>query len=268
MSVLTSDQFGRIAETAHRLWGLSLPERKIQLVSSRMVRFLRGRPFESVDAYLHHLQHAATDAEKLEFFDVLSTNTTSFFREMNAFDYLERELWTPLSRGTLTTSGRRIRIWSAACSTGQEPYSIGMHMREHLSGDWDAKILASDLARSVLVKARQGRYDDDAMEMVPDALRERWFTREGRQWRIAPAISSLVSFRMANLVEPFRFRGPFDVIFCRNVMIYFDRATRADIVSRLGALLRPGGALILGSSESLSGIDSDLRPVQPSIYVR
>jgi chemotaxis protein methyltransferase CheR len=268
VSVLTSQQFERIAETAHRLWGLSMPERKIQLVSSRMSRFLRGRAFDSVDAYLHHLETAATDKEKLEFFDVLSTNTTSFFREMNAFNYLERELWTPLSRGTLTTTGRRIRIWSAASSTGEEPYSIVMHMREHLAGDWDFRLLASDLARSVLVKAKRGVYTDEAVASVPEEMRKRWFTRTPEGWRVADEIRRPISYRMANLVEPFRFKGPFDVIFCRNVMIYFDRQTREDIVNRLGKLLRPGGALILGSSESLSGIQSDLHPVQPSVYVR
>ncbi len=268
MSTLTSQQFGRISETAHRLWGLSLPERKIQLVSSRMGRFLRNRPFDSVDAYLHHLETAATDEEKLEFFDVLSTNTTSFFREPPAFDWLERELWTPLSRGTLTTAGRRIRVWSAACSTGQEPYSIAMHAKEHLSGDWDLRILASDLARSVLLAAKRGVYDAEAVASIPETMRNRWLVRSGDRWQVSREIRSMVSYRMANLVEPFRFRGPFDVIFCRNVMIYFDRETRADIVARLGALLRPGGALILGSSESLSGIESDLRPAQPSVYVR
>jgi len=268
LSTLTSEQFGRIADTAHRLWGLSLPERKIQLVSSRMGRFLRNRPFASVDAYLQHLETRASDEEKLEFFDVLSTNTTSFFRERGAFDWLERELWTPLSRGTLTVPGRRIRIWSAACSTGQEPYSIGIHMKQHLAGEWNARILATDLARSVLLAAKRGVYDAEAMASVPEDLRRRWFVQSRDRWQISREIRSLVSFRMTNLVEPFRFRGPFDVIFCRNVMIYFDRETRADIVGRLGALLRPGGALILGSSESLSGIESDLRPVQPSVYVR
>lgn len=268
MSVLSRQQFERIAETAHRRWGLSMPDRKIQLVSSRMSRFLRDRPFDSVDAYLHYLETTATDKEKLEFFDVLSTNTTSFFREMNAFNYLERELWTPLSRGTLTTPGRRIRMWCAASSTGEEPYSIVMHMREHLKGDWDFRLLASDLARSALVKAKRGIYADDAVDSIPENLRKRWFTRTPEGWRIADEIRSPISYRMANLVEPFRFKGPFDLIFCRNVMIYFDRETREDIVNRLGTLLRPGGALVLGSSESLSGIQSDLRPVQPSVYVR
>ena len=268
MDTLSTEQFDRIAGTAHRLWGLALTDRKMQLVSSRLSRFLRQRPFSSIAAYLDHLETTATEAEKLEFFDMLSTNTTSFFREMGAFHWLERELWTPLSRGALTLPGRRVRIWSAACSTGQEPYSIAMHMREHLQGDWDVKILASDLARSVLVAATRGLYEDDAVKAVPTEMRDRWFSREGDRWRIAPELQSLISFRMDNLIEPFRFKGPFDVIFCRNVMIYFDRETRQQIVQRLAELLRPGGALIVGSSESLSGIESGLRIVQPSVYVR
>ena len=274
-SAVTEKQFRRIAEVAHRLWGLSLDARKIHLVSSRMQRFLRRTPFESVDAYLEHLDRA-DERERLAFFDLLSTNVTSFFRERAAFDFLERELWTPLAKGTLTLPGKRIRIWSAACSIGCEPYSLAMHAREHLldgpeGGGWDLRILGSDLATSALRTARDAVYPAPMLEHLDGKTVRRFFVPEPGDtpaFRVAEAVRRLVVLRRINLVGDWPVKGPLDVIFCRNVMIYFDRETRARLVSRLAGLLRPGGMLVVGSSETLAGIEAGLIPVQPSVYVR
>lgn len=272
MQTVTPSQFKQIAETAKKLWGLDLTEKKLHLVSSRLQRFLRNSEHEDVDAYLRHLKSKATDADRLAFFDLLSTNVTSFFRERAAFDYLERELWTPLSRGNLTLPGKKVRIWSAACSTGPEPYTLAMHAMEHLKPfkDWDVSILATDLATSALEKAKAAVYPESMMTPIGPGLVGKYFEDAGQPGhkRVRKAVRDLVEFKQVNLMDRWTHRGPFDVIFLRNCMIYFDQETRAGLVRKVSEMLRPGGIFVIGSSETLSGLDSDFRPAQPAVYVK
>jgi chemotaxis protein methyltransferase CheR len=274
MKPLTPKQFELVAELARRHWGLNLSDRKLDLVSNRLGKFIARSPYPSVEAYLEHLTTDADDEDRLVFFDLLSTNVTSFFRERQHFDYLEREFYTPLARGTLTLPNRRIRIWSAGCSTGCEPYSLAIHAREHLPEieEWDLRILATDLANSAIETARDGVYQAAQLRDIDPELIRRHFQRgvgaRAGSFRVAPHIRSMVSVARLNLMGPWPMRGPFDVIFCRNVMIYFDRPTRESLVRRFCDLLRPGGVLAIGSSETLSGIGAPLRPVAPSTYVK
>ncbi len=272
--MLSKTQFEEIAEVAQRLWGLHLTDKKMQLVSSRLQKFLRKSPFTSVDEYLLFLQNGATDSDRLAFFDLLSTNVTSFFREMNAFHYLERELWTPLSRGNLTLPNRTIRIWSAACSTGPEPYSLGIHAHENLTpfDQWTVKIHATDLSSSALQKAQRAVYNTDMVSSLDKAMIRRHF-QQGKgaragDVRVAPHIREMVTFDQVNLMDTWRDQGPFDVVFCRNCMIYFDRDTRCQLIDRFHKVLRPGGILVIGSSETLAGSDTKFETAQPSVYVK
>ena len=255
-------------------WGLNLTDRKRQLVSNRLAKFLRKSRFENIAGYLEHLENEADDEDMLVFFDLLSTNVTSFFRERQHFDYLEREFYTPLARGDVTRPGRRIRLWSAACSTGPEPYSLAMHAMEHLPDldSWDFQILATDLSNSAIEEAKIGTYPKKMVDGLDGALVRKYFQRgsgpnEGMV-KIAPHIHKLVTVRRLNLMDHWPFLGPFDVIFCRNVMIYFDQPTRAHLVGRMYDLLHPGGILAVGSAETLSGLNSNFRTVQPSVYVK
>lgn len=272
MVTLTDAQFRRIASTAKSRWGLDLTEKKLPLVASRLARFLRKSDFADVEAYLKHLESSATEQDQLLFFDLLSTNVTSFYREQGAFDFLERELWTPLSRGTLSLPGRKIRIWSAACSTGPEPYTIAMHAHDHLANfdRWELRIEASDLAVSVLETARRGVYPRKMVERLDPELVKRHFLRGRDQAdgfvRVVPELRRLVSFSCLNLMDPWPWREPFDVIFCRNCMIYFDKPTRDALIARFHEQLRPGGVLVIGSSETLTGCPVPFRTVQPSVY--
>lgn len=274
MSLLAPKQFSRIAKLAKSLWGLDLTERKQQLVANRLGKFLRTSPFDSVDAYLDHVETDCNEDDRLLFFDLLSTNVTSFFREPESFAYLEREFWTPLARGTLTRPGRRLRIWSAACSTGPEPYSLAIHAHEHLPNvtDWDLRILATDLAVSALETARKATYPVKMVEHLPKELVRTYFRRghgdQAGHVRVTPAIRKYVTFGQLNLMNTWPVKGPFDVIFCRNVMIYFDKPTRTRLVQRFYDLLRPGGILVIGSAETLAGTDTALRTGQPSVYVK
>ncbi|TVQ51736.1 MAG: protein-glutamate O-methyltransferase CheR [Phycisphaerales bacterium] len=268
---LSPNQFSQIARLARDRWGLHLTEKKISLVSSRLASFLRKSGYESVDAYLHYLEDNGSEEDMLVFFDLLSTNVTSFFRDQAHFDYLEREFYTPLARGNTTLPGRAIRIWSAGCSTGCEPYSMAINACDSLSNrsDWNISILATDLSNSAVEEARNGVYQRQQLEKVPEEIIRKYFRSVSGQKdrvQVCDEIRQMVKVAQLNLMDVWPMKGPFDVIFCRNVMIYFDTATRRDLVLRFHELLRPGGIFAVGSAETLSGLNTPFRPVQASMY--
>jgi chemotaxis protein methyltransferase CheR len=276
MPVLNQEQFERIAALARQRWGLHLPPRKMTLVSSRLSSFLRGSRFPDVGSYLGHLERDASEEDMLVFFDLLSTNVTSFFRDRQHFDYLERELFTGLARGNLTLPGKSLRMWSAGCSTGCEPYSMAISVLEHM-GDapgWDVKILATDLSNYAVGAARAGLYEPKMVEEMPRDTVSRHFERvktgEGEFVSVRTGLRKMVTVARLNLMEGWPMRGPFDVIFCRNVMIYFDAPTREKLVGRFYQMLRPGGVFAVGSAETLSGLGGShsFKPVLPSLYVK
>lgn len=268
VDTLTTKQFERIAVLAKRRWGLALTANKMQLVSNRLASFLRKSEFTGITEYLEHLEHGASEADMLMFFDLLSTNVTSFFRDRMHFDYLERELFTALARGNLTLPGRKLRLWSAGCSTGCEPYTMAMvaydSMRD-LSG-WDVQILATDLSNKAVSAAKAGAYREDVIKTLPKNLLSRHFERQGDHWVVRQHLRDMVKIAQLNLMGSWPMSGPFDVIFCRNVMIYFDGPTRASLVDRFASLLRPRGLFAVGSAETLAGMDTGLKPVVPSMY--
>lgn len=267
---LSKHQFERIAVIAKERWGLSLSANKIQLVTSRLSTFLRKSNYSNVDHYLHHIEDQADQKDLLVFFDLLSTNVTSFFRDRAHFDYLERELFTAISRGNITLPGKKLRLWSAGCSTGCEPYTLAMVVHEftrELSG-WDIQILATDLSNYAVEEARKGAYAADVIKDLPKDLLTRHFTKSGDLWEVKPHLRDMVRVGQLNLMEKWPMRGPFDVIFCRNVMIYFDGPTRERLVNRFASLLRPGGIFAVGSAETLAGMNVPLRSAMPSLYVK
>lgn len=274
MTTLATSQFERIATIARGRWGLDLTNKKLPLVSNRLTSFMRHSKFPSIETYLVHLETAADEEDMLVFFDLLSTNVTSFFRDRAHFDYLEREFYTALARGNLTTPGRRIRIWSAACSTGQEPFTLAMNAIESLPDlkSWDFKILGTDLSNFAVEHAKAGTYAADKMDGIPPDLARKHFvpgTGAGKgQFTVAPHLRSLVSIARLNLMDPWPFKGKFDVIFCRNVMIYFDSNTRRELVLRFHEMLRPCGILAIGSAETLAGLNTPFTAAQASVYIK
>ncbi len=272
MSMLVQSQFDRIAALAHKKWGLALTEKKHTLVANRLATFLRKTQFDDVDAYLDYLEQEAGEEDLLVFFDLLSTNVTSFFRDQPHFDYLEREFYAGLARGTTTTKDRKIRIWSAACSTGEEPYSLAMHACEHLPDldSWDFKVLGTDLSNFAVGQARSAVFRAESFRQVPAEMGRKYFTAGpgAGEYQVTRQLRSLVTISRLNLMDQWPFKGKFDVIFCRNVMIYFDSNTRAKLVQRFHQLLNPGGILAVGSAETLAGLDTAFKPVQASVYRR
>jgi chemotaxis protein methyltransferase CheR len=271
---LNYDEFRLIADIAYQRWGLSLPDTKMPMVSGRLASYARRIHLNSVEEFIERLKRGDNEADLLAIFDMLSTNVTAFFRDPEHFNYLERELYTGLSRGTLTLPGRKLRIWSAACSTGAEPYSLAIHALEHLAGieNWDVRILATDLSESALAVARRGVYPLDMVAGLDRELLKRYFLRglgpSSGYVKVTPQVREMVTVHRLNLMENWPMKGPFQVIFCRNVMIYFDSPTKQRLVQRMYDLLDPGGLLVLGSAETLSGLGHQFRHVQPSIYAK
>lgn len=263
---LTPAQFNRIIDLLHEHAGIRMREGKEGLVRARLTKRLRALGFSDFDAYLSFVEKEPGQREFAEMIDALTTNKTSFLREATHFDYLRDEVFPQLSG--------KVRIWSAGCSSGEEPYTLAMLSQSHLANaTGDVKILATDISHRVLATAKAGLYGADQLGDVPAPWLQQYWTRRpdagGRVlYEAGPALKRLVHFAKLNLMAPWPMRGPFDAIFCRNVMIYFDKATQQRLVERYWGLLRPGGHLFVGHSESLTGLAHRFRYVQPAVYVK
>lgn len=265
--------FQRIRRIINEIAGISLAEGKRELVYSRLSRRLRQLGLRRFDEYCRLLETGGEDNPELgEFVNALTTNLTSFFRESHHFDFLGKELLPALIRER-SLSNRRIRIWSAGCSTGEEPYSIAMVVRETLPAvGWDVKILATDLDSNVLATADRGVYDANRVKDLSEVRLRRWFQRgrdaQSGQVRVAPELRDLIVFRRLNLMLDWPMSGPFDVIFCRNVVIYFDKPTQRVLFERFADLLAERGHLFVGHSESLFKVTDRFVPLGKTIYRR
>lgn len=255
-------EFAQIQRWIHRVAGIAINPRKKALVAGRLARRVQEQGLPSYEAYYQLLQR---DAQEHQFaLDLLTTNETHFFREPKHFEWLRQTLLP--SHG----AGRPLRLWSAACSTGQEPYSLAMLLAANLgAGAWD--ILASDICTRALEQARSGLYELALSHEIPPALLRSYCLKgvdsEAGRFLIAPALSQRVRFAQINLNAELPHTGaPFDAIFLRNVMIYFNDATKRAVVARLVERLRPGGWLVIGHSESLQGVHPALQMQQPSLY--
>ena len=262
---LTDTDFQRIQAFIHRHAGINLSPAKKALVSGRLLKRLRHRGLIGFGDYFRLVESGNEPAETQLAIDLLTTNETYFFRERKHFDFLRDRVLPKLTRQRLC------RIWSAACSSGEEPYSIAMLLDDRLGGQpWE--LLASDLSSRVLATARAGHYPMTRGEQIPRDLFSRYCLKGvGRQegsFLVDRKLRALVKFFSANLNQPLPQIGGFDVIFLRNVMIYFDAATKLQVVRRLTPQLNEGGYLFIGHSESLHGLDVDLKQVQPAIYQR
>jgi chemotaxis protein methyltransferase CheR len=268
--VLTAKEFSTIADLARGEFGLELGKGKEQLVASRLGKLMRQLDFKVFRDYYRHVQGDRTGDALVELIDALTTNHTSFFREQAHFDFLVQRIFAE-QKGHAP-----IRIWSAASSTGEEPYTIALTAREHLGAQSPSlpAILATDISTRVLETARRGMYKAERFQGgltpgLPTWLRKHLLRGEGRWqgwYRMRPEILGMVEFRRVNLIEPLPDVGRFTVIFCRNVMIYFSRETQEQLVNRLAACLEPGGYLFVGHSESLTGIQHPLQQIQPAVY--
>jgi chemotaxis protein methyltransferase CheR len=271
-TTLSRDDMALVAKLVYEHAGIVIREHKEAMARGRLARRVKVLGLGSIAEYCAYLRTSAAADEIPELINAVTTNHTAFFRERHHFDHLRKDVLPRLIQERAGRRGR-IRIWSAACSSGEEPYSIAATSRDVIGhrSDLDFKILATDIDTDILDRAAAGQYPAEQFDRLPADLRP-LLRLEGQgargEARIAEDLKRLIAFKRLNLIERWPMKGPFDVIFCRNVFIYFDTPTKAAILDRYVALLQPGGFLYLGHSESLPQPHPQLRLIGRTIYER
>lgn len=271
-TTLSRDDMALVAKLVYEHAGIVIREHKEAMARGRLARRVKVLGLGSIAEYCAYLRTPAAADEIPELINAVTTNHTAFFRERHHFDHLRKDVLPRLIQERAGRRGR-IRIWSAACSSGEEPYSIAAISRDVIGhrSDLDFRILATDIDTDILDRAAAGQYPAEQFDRLPADLRP-LLRLEGQsargEARIAEDLKRLIAFKRLNLIERWPMKGPFDVIFCRNVFIYFDTPTKAAILDRYVGLLQPGGFLYLGHSESLPQPHPQLRLIGRTIYER
>ncbi|REL35317.1 CheR family methyltransferase [Thalassotalea euphylliae] len=252
---LSGKNFKFICDYVYDSAGIVLGEAKREMLYRRLTRVIRERKLPSFDAYCDLLR-SQPEQERTYFINAITTNLTSFYREQHHFDYLAKHEFPKLLNKN--SDSKRIRLWSSASSTGEEPYSLGITTHQSFApvlSQWDIKILATDIDSNVLATAKEGVYTANRVEGISQSIQQKYFKKgtgaNETKVRVIDEVRSLITFKQLNLLHEWPVKGPFDVIFCRNVIIYFDKATQQDLFARYYELLAPGGLLMLGHSENL-----------------
>ncbi|MBN2560716.1 MAG: chemotaxis protein CheR [Phycisphaerae bacterium] len=273
---LTTKEYELIRRLVYAKSGINLGDKKMQLVRARLGKRVRTGGFRSFREYYNHVENDPTGEELCSLLDAISTNTTHLFREIHHFNLLRKTIKEWINDKSWRARNTTLRIWSAGCSSGEEPHSIVMVAHDALANHSNAqridlKVLATDLSVRMLSKAKLGLYETHRVGTVPAEYKNHYLTKvkhDGQVFfQLVPELRRAITFTRFNLMaKTFPFRHGFHVIFCRNVMIYFDQATRITLVNKYAAQLHKGGYLLIGHSESLNGIDHPLSYVEPTVY--
>ena len=257
-----------IVHTIYEKCRIRLHDGKQSLIRARLGKRMRALGYENMVDYIEFLRTKADADEWTKVVDALTTNYTNFLREKDHFEFLVSTALPSL----IGNNRGRFNIWSAACSSGEEPYTIGFYLNEHYPplGGFDWRITASDISTKVLTSAKNGIYAEERVSTIPHDWLRKYFQMGHGDWaghyRVKNSISERIQFRQINLIETYDHTAKFEVIFCRNVMIYFDRPTQEALVQKLCRHLQPNGYILIGHSESLTGLDLPLKCLKPSIY--
>lgn len=267
---LSPQQFDRFRDFIYRQSGIRVDVSKVTLVSNRIRRCVKAGSFADFDAYYRHLTSPDGAGELEQFLDAITTNETHFFRTSSHFDWFRGEFLTELiTRQRKGEHEQTLRVWSAACSTGEEPYSLAICVAENALRlkDWNVAIVGTDISEAVLKTAREAVYQSRSLEEVSPVQLKRYFTaaKDGTSWQVRPMVRELVEFRRHNLMEPLRL-PPFDCIFIRNVLIYFDRDSKKAVIRHLINSLTRGGYLVVGPSEGIYDMLEPLVKQAPYLY--
>ncbi|NOY13194.1 MAG: protein-glutamate O-methyltransferase CheR [Deltaproteobacteria bacterium] len=273
MMAISDREFSDLRNLIHKRFGINLTEQKRSLLVGRLQKLMRNLNLSTFAQYYQYLTEDKTEKALSELVDLISTNHTYFNREKDHFDYFY-EIALPTVVEKLKQENRKdLRIWCAGCSTGEEPYTLLMLMMEYFGseyGSWNAGILATDISDRALSVARNGVYSADRVQQLPENLRRKYFTPAGPdEMAVIDKVKRECTFRRFNLMNNrFPFKKPFQMIFCRNVMIYFDQPTRDALVGRYHQCTEPGGYLFIGHSETLGRSQSRYQYIQPALYRR
>ncbi len=275
-SDMSDREFQRLSEFIYSECGIKMPPAKKIMLSSRLQKRVRKLQMSSISEYCNYLfSPQGIENEVIHMIDVVTTNKTDFFREPKHFNYLVQKALPGLLSGEVYEIGNKLMVWSAGCSTGEEPYTLAIVLKEFAAAypeyRLDFLILATDISTRVLQKAKLAVYVDKIVEPIPDELKSKYLLKGKDKKkglvRMAPEVRDSVKFRRLNFIDSdFGMREQLDIIFCRNVIIYFDRATQEKLLNRFCSHLNPGGYIFLGHSESLNGLNVNLIQVAPTVY--
>ncbi len=265
MAELTDTDFDAIVTMVRETAGISLGASKRDLVFGRLNRRLRALGLSSFAEYCALIDSPDGEAERGEMINAITTNLTSFFREPHHFRFLANDILPAL---LASSEQRRLRIWSAACSSGEEPYSIAMVLNRSLANkrDWDARILATDIDTNMIATAEEGCYDAERAAAIPAEFARLTARQADGRVAMTDGLKERIAFRPLNLLGPWPMRGPFDVIFCRNVVIYFEKPVQRTLFERFADILTPGGYLFIGHSETLFRVTDRFESLGRTIY--
>ena len=271
MLTINDSEFHCIRILVYDRFGINLTEQKRSLVVGRLQKLLRDEGFASFHDYYEFVVGESSGSALDKLVNRISTNYTYFNRESAHFDFFVQEVLPALVAGVKKQNSRDLRVWSAGCSSGEEPYMLALLMMEYLGNEyglWNGGVLATDISEQVLARARLGSYGDEQVSRIPSQLKYKYFTKQkDGSWLVKEALKKQVTFRRFNLMnKQFPFKSPFQVIFCRNVMIYFDSETRDALVQRYYESLEPGGYLFIGHSETLGRQHDVFQYVMPAVY--
>ncbi len=263
---LKDEEFNAITSFIKQNYGINLIKKR-PLIEGRLSNYIQNLGFDNYMEYFEYAKNDRTNDEMTTLINKLTTNHTYFLRENTHFEFY-RDVVLPWIDKELKT--KDLRVWSAGCSTGQEPYTLSMITLDYLGANqasWDSTILASDISDRVLNEAREGVYSKEDILNLPNSWIKRYFKENGDdEYKVTDTLRKNVAFRNFNLLSPFNFKKPFQAIFCKNVMIYFDAATKTEIIKKFYDVLIPGGYLFVGLSESLSSFKHYFKYVKPSVY--
>ncbi len=272
---LRENDFNKFSRYVYDVCGINLHGGKKQLLKARLGKIIRQKNLRSFNQYYDHVVNDKSGNELILLLDSISTNLTYFFREPAHFEFLRKKALPEILKMKGSSNDNCLRFWSAGCSSGEEPYSIAITVTEALDKldkreKWQFKIQATDLSTKVLSAATSGIYEKVKIEKIPYDLRQRYFQKGDNKWkgyfRVKRQVREQISFRRLNFREDFFFKEPFEAIFCRNVMIYFDSPTKEILVGKFFRNLAKGGYFLIGHAESLTGLEHQFKYIQPSIY--
>lgn len=268
---LTNQEFHLLRDLIHRQYGISLSEQKRALMLGRLSQVVQQLGLSNFGQYYQHVLRDPTDESLTTLANCISTNHTFFYREPQHYDFLRQVALPNLQKAAQIRSEKKLRIWCAGCSSGEEPYTLSIVLHDFFreqAKEWDIGILATDISNQVLQAARTGCYAEENVANVPAELRSTFFQRVDEScWQVKAQVREPILFRRLNLMqEHFPFRGKLDFIFCRNVMIYFDSLTKGILLDKFFRFTRPGGYLFVGHSEALGHNRASYQYVQPAIY--